>query len=201
MNTIASIDYYVLLFYILLILGIGIYFSKFIKGAKEYFTGGNMIPWWVGGISLYMSSFSAWTFTGASGFVYFTGLYGIVYFLTWSIAFFIGYRITAARWRRSRVISPVEYSSTRYNVTTQQLVGYVMVFSGILTRGITLTAVSKVVASTMGFNLDGVIIISGTVILLYTLLGGLWAVTITDVVQFIILLVITMIVMPMSIKA
>lgn len=201
MNTIASIDYYVLLFYILLILGIGIYFSKFIKGAKEYFTGGNMIPWWVGGISLYMSSFSAWTFTGASGFVYFTGLYGIVYFLTWSIAFFIGYRITAARWRRSRVISPVEYSSTRYNVTTQQFVGYVMVLSGILTRGITLTAVSKVVASTMGFNLDGIIIISGTVILLYTLLGGLWAVTITDVVQFIILLVITMIVMPMSIKA
>jgi len=201
MNLISSIDYYVLLFYIVLILGIGVYFSKFMKGARDYFTGGNMIPWWVAGISLYMSSFSAWTFTGASGFVYYTGLFGVAYFLSWSIAFFIGYRITAAKWRRSRVISPVEYSSTRYNVTTQQLVGYVMVLNGMLTRGITLTAVSKVIASTMGFSLDWVIIISGTVILIYTLLGGLWAVTITDVVQFIILLVITLIVMPLSINA
>lgn len=200
-NSIATIDYLVLIFYVILILGIGIYFSKFMKGSKEYFTGGNMIPWWVGGISLYMSSFSAWTFTGASGFVYYTGLFGVIYFATWSLAFFIGYRITAAKWRRSRVISPVEYSSTRYNVTTQQLVGYVMVFTGLLSRGITLTAVSKVIASTLGFDITAVIIISGIIILLYTLLGGLWAVAITDVVQFIILFVITLIVMPLSIKA
>lgn len=201
MRTLASVDYYVLIFYAVLVLGIGIYFSKFMKGAKEYFTGGNMIPWWVAGISLYMGNFSAWTFTGASGFVYHTGLFGVLYFATWSIAFFIGYRITASKWRRSRVISPVEYTSTRYNVTTQQLVGYVMVIGGILNRGIILTAVSKVISSTVGIPIEYVIIISGTVILLYTLLGGLWAVTITDVVQFIILLAITLLVMPLSLKA
>lgn len=201
MKTLASVDYYVLIFYAVLVLGIGLYFSKFMKGAKEYFTGGNMIPWWVGGISLYMGNFSAWTFTGASGFVYHTGLFGVIYFLTWSFAFFIGYRITAAKWRRSRVISPIEYTSTRYNVTTQQLVGYVMVIGGILNRGIILMAVSKVISSTVGLPIAYVIIISGTVIMLYTLLGGLWAVTITDVVQFIILLAITLLVMPLSIKA
>jgi len=201
MRTLAPVDYYVLVFYAVLVLGIGIYFSKYMKGAKEYFTGGNMIPWWVGGISLYMGNFSAWTFTGASGFVYHTGLFGVLYFLTWSISYFIGYRITASRWRRSRVISPVEYTSTRYNVETQQLVGYVMVIGGILNRGIILMAVSKVISSTLGIPIEYVIIIAGTVIMLYTLLGGLWAVTVTDVVQFIILLVITLLVMPLSIKA
>lgn len=201
MRTLASVDYYVLIFYAVLVLGIGIYFSKFMKGSKEYFTGGNMIPWWVAGISLYMGNFSAWTFTGASGFVYHTGFFGIIYFATWSLAFFIGYRITAAKWRRSRVISPVEYTSTRYNVTTQQLVGYVMVIGGILNRGIILTAISKVISSTIGVPIEYVIIISGGVILFYTMLGGLWAVTITDVVQFIILLAITVLVMPLSIKA
>lgn len=201
MISITTIDYYVLIFYILLILGVGVYFSKFMKGAKEFFTGGNMIPWWVSGISLYMSSFSAWTFTGASGFVYYTGLFGLVYFVTWPVAFFIGYRITATKWRRSRVLSPVEYSSTRFNLTTQQIVGYVMVLTGMLTRGITLTAVSKVVSSTTGLPLNLIIIISGLVILLYTLLGGLWAVAIADVVQFIILFVITLIIMPLSIQA
>jgi SSS family transporter len=197
---VTSIDYWVLIFYIFLILGIGIYFSKFMKGAKQYFTGGNMIPWWVSGISLYMSSFSAWTFTGASGFVYHSGAFGLVYFLTWSFAYFVGYRLTAARWRRSRVISPTQYTSTRYNVTTQQLVSYVVVVSGMLARGLTLTAVSKIISFTLNINLDIVIIVAGLAILAYTFLGGLWAVTITDVVQFIILFVITLLVMPLSLS-
>ncbi len=200
MNSLAAVDYYVLIFYAVLLVGVGLYFAKFVKGAREFFTGGNMIPWWVAGISLYMSSFSAWTFTGAAGFIYFTGGFGIIYFFTWSLAYLIGHRITAARWRRSRVMSPIEYTSTRYNVTTQQLVGYVMVLSGLLSRGITLTAVAKVISSTIQVNIDYVILIAGIVVLLYTLLGGLWAVTIADVVQFIILLAITLIVMPISIK-
>lgn len=195
---ILSIDYWVLGFYIVLILAIGIYFSKFMKGAKEYFTGGNMIPWWISGISLYMSSFSAWTFTGASGFVYHSGWFGLIYLLTWSFAFFVGYRLTAARWRRSRVISPTQYTSTRYNLTTQQLVSYVVVISGMLGRGLTLTAVSKIISFTLDINLDLVIVVAGLAILAYTFLGGLWAVTITDVVQFIILFVITLLVMPLS---
>ena len=200
-KSLAPIDYYVLGFYIVLMLGIGVYFSKFMKGSKEYFTGGNMLPWWVAGISLYMSNFSAWTFTGAAGFVYYSGLFGFIYFLTWSVSFILGHRITAARWRRSRVISPVEYSSVRYNVTTQQLVAYVLVLSGLFSRGVTLTAVSKIISATIGVNIEIVILIAGIVILIYTLLGGLWAVAITDVVQFIILLAITLIVMPVSIMS
>ncbi|MBN1543215.1 hypothetical protein JW992_13815, partial [candidate division KSB1 bacterium] len=135
------------------------------------------------------------------GFVYHTGLFGVIYFLTWSFAFFVGYRITAARWRRSRVLSPVEYTQTRYNVTTQQLVAYVMVVNGLLARGIVLTAVSKIIASSLQVPIEYVILISGLVILIYTLLGGLWAVAITDVVQFIILLVITVLVVPISLHA
>ncbi len=201
MNTVAPIDYAVLVFYVLLILGVGVYFSKHLKSAKDYFAGGNMIPWWVAGISLYMSNFSAWTFTGASGFVYHTGLYGVIYFITWAIAFGFGHRLTAGRWRRSRVMSPVEYTQTRYNVSTQQLVALVTVVTGLLTRGIALTAVSKIVASAINMPIELVIIVAGLVILTYTLLGGLRAVTITNVVQFTILLVITLLVVPISLHA
>ncbi|MGQ9853876.1 MAG: sodium:solute symporter family transporter [Candidatus Oleimicrobiaceae bacterium] len=200
MHYLSSSDYYALLFYGLLLVGIGVYFSRFMKGAKEFFAGGNMIPWWVSGVSLYMGNFTAWTFTGAAGFVYHTGLFGVIYFLTWSVAFFIGYRITAARWRRARVVSPVEYTTTRYNAPTRQLVGYVMVLSGLLSRGITLTAVSKIIASTVGVPIEWVIVAAGVVILLYTMLGGLWAVTIADVVQFLILLAVSAVVMPLSLQ-
>lgn len=201
MRTVDALDYGVIGFYLILMLGIGLYFRRRVRGAHEYFAGGNLIPWWVSGISLYMSSFSAWTFSGAAGFVYHTGFFAIVYFLTWSLAFFIGYRFTAARWRRARVISPVEYAATRYNVTTQQLVGWISTTAGILTAGITLTAVSKIIASTLNLPSTGVTITVGVVMLLYTYLGGVWSVAVTDVVQFVILIATTLVILPLSVLA
>ncbi|HNT67493.1 MAG TPA: transporter, partial [bacterium] len=58
------VDYLVVVFYLILMLAIGFYFSRFMKGGKDFFIGGNSIPWWVAGLSLYMTLFSAWTFTG-----------------------------------------------------------------------------------------------------------------------------------------
>jgi solute:Na+ symporter, SSS family len=199
-RSVQLIDLVVLVFYMALMLGIGVYFRRFMKGAKEYFAGGNMIPWWVGGISLYMSSFTAWTFTGAAGFVYHTGWFGLIYFITWPVAYFLGYRLTASKWRRSRVLSPVEYVSTRFNPMTQQILSYILITSGLLTRGITLTAVCKIISASVGWPIEYMIIGTGLVMLLYTLHGGLWAVSVTDVVQFIFLFVITVIVTPLCIS-
>lgn len=198
LNTINLLDIAVVVFYMGLMLAIGLYFKRYMKAAKDYFAGGNLIPWWVGGISLYMSSFTAWTFTGAAGFVYHTGWFGVLYFISWPVSYLLGYRLTASRWRRSRVLSPVEYVSTRYNLTTQQVLSYVLVTSGLLSRGITLTAVCKIIAAATNLPLNYMIIFVGVVILLYTMHGGLWAVSVTDVVQFIFLFVITLIITPMT---
>ena len=50
----------------------------------------------------------------------------------------------------------------------------------------------------MGLDITMVTIVTGVVILLYTFMGGLWAVSITDVVQGVILLSITFVVMPLA---
>ena len=85
MKAVNIYDYLVIGAYFLFMLGIGLYFMKINKGAKEYFAGGSMIPWWVSGMTLYMANFSAWTFTGAAGFAYATGWFAICYFGTWSV--------------------------------------------------------------------------------------------------------------------
>jgi solute:Na+ symporter, SSS family len=196
----SMIDYVVLAAYFVILIGIGFYFSKMMKGGKDYFSGGNKIPWWASGISLYMSNFSAWTFTGAAGFAYFTGWFGMLYFLTWSIGFLIGSQLAAAKWRRSRVISPVEYTRTRYNKTTQQVIGYVIVLNSMFSLGVGLAAVSKVISASMNIDITLVIILSGIVILFYTYVGGLWAVAIADVVQFVILIAIILVILPLSLN-
>jgi Na+/proline symporter len=94
-----AIDYIVIGIYLVLMLAIGLYFSRFMKGGKDFFVGGNLIPWWVAGLSLYMTLFSAWTFTGAASFTYNTGWYGILYLFTWPLSFFIGFQLSAKKWR------------------------------------------------------------------------------------------------------
>ena len=44
-----TIDYIVIGIYLTIMLAIGFYFSRFMKGGKDFFVGGNMIPWWVAG--------------------------------------------------------------------------------------------------------------------------------------------------------
>ncbi len=59
-----AIDYIVIGVYLVIMFGVGFYFSRFMKGGKDFFVRGDLIPWWIAGVSLYMTLFSGWTFTG-----------------------------------------------------------------------------------------------------------------------------------------
>lgn len=191
-------DLLVIAGYFLFMLGIGVYFMKINKTGREYFVGGNMIPWWVSGMTLYMANFSAWTFTGAAGMTYSAGPFMLLWFCTGGLAYFIGTTMTAKLWRRSRSISPVEYTYTRYNTTTQQFLSWVISVNFVLSAGVQLAATSKVLAPVMGFDITTVTIVTGVIILSYTFMGGVWAVSITDVVQGVILLATIILVVPLS---
>ncbi len=192
------VDYVVIAMYFALMLGIGFYFLNRLKNTNDYFAGGNKIPWWTSGVSLYMTNFSAWIFSGAAGFVYSTGYFALLYLGLGAFAYYIGSQLTASRWRRSRVVSPVEYTNTRYNVTTQQLLSWVIAFVFILSGGVQLAAIGRILAAPLGLDVTFIILGVGSIILVYTFSGGLWAVNITDFVQFVILLAVTIVVVPMS---
>ena len=53
---IQSIDFVVISGYFLIIILIGTYFAKYIKHAKDYFTAGANIPWWLAAISFWMAT-------------------------------------------------------------------------------------------------------------------------------------------------
>lgn len=195
-----AVDYIVIGIYLALMLGIGFYFSRFMKGGKDFFIGGNLIPWWVSGISLYMTMFSAWTFTGGASFVYQTSWFGLLYFATWGISFFIGFLMSARRWRRTRVTSPVEYIETRFNTSTHLFFSLYFALSMLYWPAHHLASLSKICAPTLFpgsmVAIDVMIVAVGVIIMLYTFQGGLWAVCITDVVQFLILIAVCLVLLP-----
>jgi solute:Na+ symporter, SSS family len=200
LKSINAFDLVVIFSYFVIIMGIGLFFMKVNKGGKEYFTGGNMIPWWMSGLSLYMGNFSAWIFTGAAGFAYSAGLFTTLYFAISPIAYLIGTSMTAKRWRRTRSISPLQYTYTRYNITTQQFMGFVIATNFILSAGVQLASTCKLFAPVIGIDLTLIVLLIGTIVMIHNFLGGLWGDMAMDVVQGVILLGITFIVMPMSLS-
>ncbi|MCD4657105.1 MAG: hypothetical protein K8S87_06130, partial [Planctomycetes bacterium] len=184
---IHSLDLASIIVYLLIMVVIAVFFSKFMKGAKDFFAGGRKIPWWVAGISLYMGLFSVWTFSGAAGMVYKTGWFGLIYFATWPIGFFIGFMLTGVRYRRSRIVSPVEYIETRFNKATHSTLSIIFAVSLLYWPIQHMASLGKMIGPMIVPGSEMAIIVTiliiATLVLLYTFTGGLWAVTITDAVQ------------------
>jgi len=189
---IAALDWASIVVYLLIMMAIAVFFSKFMKGSKDFFTGGRKIPWWVAGISLYMGLFSAWTFSGAASLVYRTGWFGMLYFATWPLAFFIGFWLAGVRYRRSRVVSPIEYVETRFNRTTHKVLSFLFAASLLYWPIQHMAALGKMIGPLLVPGSETAIILTiivvAILVLIYTYSGGLWAVVVTDAVQSFMLL-------------
>jgi SSS family solute:Na+ symporter len=198
MKTAAGVDYVVIAAYMFLMLGIGAFSARFNKGASDYFRGANRIPWLVAGLSSFMSGFSAWTFTGASGLAYRQGLIAVLIYVGNALTFLLGYWIFAARWRRARISTVMEYLVERFDERTRQVFSWSTVLFQLFTGASMLYGLGLFVASTCDLPLVWTILGSGVVILAYCVVGGLWAVVITDFLQAVILLPFTVVMLIVS---
>jgi len=181
-------DYAVIVCYILLMIGVGLYVIRFNSTASEYFRGGSRIPWLVAGLSSFMSGFSAWTFTGAAGVAYSSGIAVIGLYIGNGLSFLLGYYIFASRWRRTRISTVMEYLSDRFGPATHQTFSWATILFQLFTSATMLYGLSLFVSTACQFSVTATIIVTGAVILSYSVLGGLWAVVIADFLQASILL-------------
>jgi SSS family solute:Na+ symporter len=183
-----STDYAVIACYILLMIGVGVYVMRFNSTASEYFRGGSRIPWLVAGLSCFMSGFSAWTFTGGAGVAYTSGIAVIGLYIGNGLSFLLGYFIFAARWRRTRISTVMEYLSDRFGPATHQTFSWATIVFQLFTSATALYGLSLFVSTACQFSVTGTILVTGGVILSYSVLGGLWAVVVADFLQASILL-------------
>ncbi len=185
--------------YFVLMLGIGAYFYNRMRRMKDFFSGGNRIPWWLSGVSFYMSSFSVAAFVFYPGLCYRYGWVGITLLWVAIPATIFSVMLFAVRWRRARIDSPVEYLETRYSSFLRQLFAWHGIPVRMVDDGIKLTATATFISVCANVSLTNSILAAGIIILIYTFMGGLWAVTVTDFIQFVVLAVGVIIILPLSI--
>lgn len=206
-----SLDYIVIIIFLLMVAGVGIFVAKFNKGTKDYFKAGGKLPWLISSLSLFVSGFSAFMFVSASGFTYRTGLSAVFFFTASFFAYWLGFFIFGKLWRRSRIDSPMEILTRRYSQSTTYFYSIITVIPNILLMGTLIYTLCIFVSSALGFGakefdfglfslsgFEATLIGIGIILLVYTVLGGLWAVAVTDTLQFIILFLMTMIVFPLA---
>jgi SSS family transporter len=178
-------DYVVVIGYFVIVVWIGLYFRNQIVAAKDYFAGGHQIPWWLAGISHYMSSFSAFAFVAYAQLGYTYGWVAVTLFWASAFACTLGGLFFAKRWRRARVITPVEFLERRFNAFVRQLFAWAGIPMKIFDDALKIFATGLFVSLSMGLSLHWSIVLCGVVMIVYTFYGGLWALVVTDYVQFI----------------
>ncbi len=193
-----NIDIIVILVFTALVFICGMSFSKAGKNMKSFFAAGGALPWWMSGLSLFMSFFSAGTFVVWGAIAYSSGWVAVSIQWTMCIAgVIIGFFI-APKWQKTKALTAAEFIADRFGVSIQKIYTYLFLFISIFTTGAFLYPVAKIVEVSTGVPITTSIIILGVLILIYTAVGGLWAVIVTDVLQFIVLTAAVLIVLPLS---
>src|SRR6476619_3421653 len=197
-SSVQTIDYIVLVCYLLLMAGVGAFFMRFMRVGTDFLKGGNRVEWWVAGMASFMSGFSVWTFTGGAGFAYRQGVIGVFLMALAVPAFFFGYIVFAKCWRRSRVTTVVEYIRSRFGDGTHKTFSWLTGPSQLMFGSVRLFALSSFMSVALGVPVEYLIVICGLVVLAYTSLGGYWAVCFTDMFQFMFLFPIACVLMVLS---
>lgn len=189
----VTFDYVAVVIYLFIMAGIGFFFKYFVKDTDAYLKGSNTIPWIVAGVSNFMAMFSTFVFVAYAGIAYEHGLVSVTVFCSTVPACIIAAMVFAKRWRRAGVSTPVEYLETRFNASFRQTIGWVGILMRILDNMVRLYAIGIFLSAVTPLSLPMCLIISTVVTILFTFYGGIWAVSMMGTVQFLILILISII--------
>ena len=186
-----ALDQIALGLYFLLMLAVGIVIRRRVKNARDFFTAGGKMPWWLSGISHHMSGYSAAVFVGYAAIAYADGFSIYIWWAcSIALALLIGSFVFAPRWVRLRVhtgmISPLEYLTVRYGPRTRLCLALSGSLLKIFDVGAKWTASALLLQMFAHVDLKWGVLLTGGVTLIYSVLGGLWADAAPDLSQFII---------------
>ena len=190
-----TIDWFIIAIYFLIALVIGIWASK--KAGDDttsFFLAGRNMPWWLLGISMVATTFSTDTPNLVTDLVRQKGVSGNwawwAFLLTGMLTVFVYARL----WRRSNFLTDIEFYELRYNGKAAAFLrGFRALYLGlifnVLIMGTVSLAAIKFGEILLGWEGWFTLLIACSVTVIYSVLGGLKAVIITDFIQFILAMI------------
>lgn len=186
----STLDWSLVISFFILSLGIGLYVARTRnKSSKDFFVAGGKMPWWLLGVSMVATTFSTDTPNLVTDIVRQNGVSGNwvwwAFLLTGMLTVFIYARL----WKKSGVITDVEFYEIRYSGKLAALLrGFRAIYLGLVFNVIIMASVSlaaiKIGGVLLGLSPVETVVIAGIITVIYSSLGGLRGVLLTDFIQF-----------------
>jgi Na+/proline symporter len=177
------LDWIVIAAYLVWIVWDGLRRSKATSEVEGYFLANRSLPWWAVGLSVMATQLSAITLVGTTGRGYAEGLSVVQLYLGLPVAMVILSVTLVPFFYRAKVFTAYEYLERRFDSRTRTLASLLFLLSRALSCGVIMAAPAVILSIVLGWNLTLTILGIGVPTVLYTMVGGVQAVTWTDVKQ------------------
>jgi SSS family transporter len=177
------LDWLVVAAYLVWIVWDGVRRSSRTDEVEGYFLANRSLPWWAVGLSVMATQLSAITLVGTTGQGYADGMRFIQFYFGLPIAMIILSVTLVPFFYRAKVYTAYEYLERRFDVKTRTLASILFLCSRGLSCGVIVAAPAVILSIILGWNLTLTILAIGMPTVVYTMVGGVQAVTWTDVKQ------------------
>ncbi|MBZ9630345.1 sodium:solute symporter [Salegentibacter sp. LM13S] len=182
------IDWIVLFGTLAFIVIYGIYKTRKKQGAEDYIRGGNETRWWTIGLSTMATQASAITFLSTPGQAFHDGMGFVQFYFGLPLAMVVVCMFFIPIYKRLNVYTAYEYLESRFDRKTRTLTAVLFLIQRGLAAGLTIFAPAIILSAVLGWNLSGLTILIGSLVIIYTVAGGTRAVSVTHKQQMAVIL-------------
>jgi SSS family transporter len=175
------IDWAIVVGYIAWLVWDGVKRTRVERTTESFFLANRSLPWWAVGLSVMATQLSAITLVGTTGQGYSDGMRFLQFYFGLPLAMIVLSVTLVPFFYRARVYTAYEYLERRFDPKTRALTSLLFLLSRGLSCSVIVAAPAVVLAVMLGWNVTLTALAIGAPAVVYTMLGGVQAVTWTDV--------------------
>ncbi len=188
-NDFGALNYVVLFGYLIAMVGVGVYFTNKNKSTDDYFRGGQSIPWWAAGCSIFATMLSSLTYTGLPSKAYAQDwVYAVGNFMIPVVAI-VAVLVALPFYRRIDATSAYEYLEKRFNRVVRWFGSASFTLFHIFRMAIVMSLTGLALAVATPLSPAQSVLLMGLLSIIYCTMGGIDAVIWTDTIQTVVLFV------------
>ena len=180
-----ELDWFVLIGTLVFIAAYGAFKTRRSKNVQDYLRGGDDVKWWTIGLSVMATQASAITFLSTPGQAYTDGMRFVQFYFGLPLAM-VNLGVTLVPFLHgARVFTAYEFLEKRFDAKTRSLTSFLFLVSRAMSCGTIISAPAVVFSAVFGWPLTWSVALIGVPTVIYTVLGGVQAVTWADVTQMV----------------
>jgi Na+/proline symporter len=181
------IDWTIIAAYLVWIVWDGIRLTKRSHELEGYFLASRSLPWWAVGLSVMATQLSAITMIGTTGQGYLDGMRFLQFYYALPIAMIVLSATLVPFFHKANVYTAYEYLEQRFDAKTRAFTSLLFLLSRSMSLGVVISAPAVVLSVVMGLDVTSTVLMIALPTAVYTMFGGVQAVTWTDVKQMVLI--------------